>query len=155
MNENKRIADQLRRAYEKDAWHGPSLTELLLDVTPKQASARPIARAHTIWELVLHVTTWERYVTKRLQAKPGEEHEPTPDENFPAVTDASEAAWKKTRDDLKHADERLRAAILEISDARLEDNVPGKPYSVYGMLHGVVQHNLYHAGQIAVLKKAG
>ncbi|HYV05863.1 MAG TPA: DinB family protein, partial [Blastocatellia bacterium] len=66
MSEIKRIRSQLRRAFEGEAWHGPSVMELLGDVTAEQAAAHPIAGAHSIWELALHIATWERYVRRRI-----------------------------------------------------------------------------------------
>ena len=62
MAEAKRIAEQHRRAYHGEAWHGPSVFETLRGVTAATAAKRPISGAHTIWELVLHLTSWERIV---------------------------------------------------------------------------------------------
>jgi uncharacterized damage-inducible protein DinB len=135
------IADQLRLAFDGEAWHGDSLFEILQGVTATQAAARPLARAHTIWELVLHIAAWDGAVLRRLGGVPVTLSDA---ENFPPVTDASETAWRKA------------LAVAVLPDARLADKVPGKEgehYTFYYMLHGVVQHELYHAGQIALLKK--
>jgi uncharacterized damage-inducible protein DinB len=151
MTELTRIQDQLQRAYDGDAWHGPPLRTLLADVTAPQAAARPIPAAHSIWEIVLHVIAWERVVVRRLA---GQVVELPEQENWPPIPDKSEAAWKATQDDLEAAHRQLATAIEHLDGARLNDMVPGKGHTVYVMLHGVIQHNLYHAGQIAVLKKA-
>ncbi|MGH9788971.1 MAG: DinB family protein [Candidatus Acidiferrales bacterium] len=151
MTEVQRIADQLRRAYEGEAWHGPSLRELLDGVTSAQAARRPLPQAHSIWELVLHITVWESVVRRRLTS---EVPDPPPELDWPPVRDTSDAAWKQTLDDLDHGHQQLRQAISSLSDDRLSRRVLGKNYSIYGMLHGLVQHDLYHAGQIALLKKA-
>ena len=66
MKEAAHIADQLERAYSGHAWHGPSLRFLLRGVTAKQAARRPSPSAHTIWELVLHITAWDRVVCERI-----------------------------------------------------------------------------------------
>jgi uncharacterized damage-inducible protein DinB len=152
MSEITRIADQLRRSHEGEAWHGPALEALLAGVSAAQAAARPIPGAHSIWEIVLHVTAWENFVKRRLA---GETIVEVPEaENFPPVTDAGAAAWERTREGLRSAHRTLQEALGRLTDERLRDIVSGKGYSVYFMLHGVVQHNLYHAGQIALLKKA-
>jgi uncharacterized damage-inducible protein DinB len=152
MTETHRINSQLKHAQEGQAWHGPSLRELLDGVTAEQASARPIPNAHSIWELVNHVITWEQIARRRLE---GEAHNEVPDEiNFPPVTDASEAAWQATLQSLEASHRSLRDGIKKIDDARLEEIAPGTSYSIYFLLHGVIQHDLYHAGQIALLKKA-
>ncbi len=150
--ETHRINSQLKRAQEGQAWHGPSLRELLGGVTAKQAAAKPIPNAHSIWELVNHIIAWEQIARRRLE---GEGKMAIPDEvNFPPVTDASEAAWQATLQSLETSHRSLRDAIEKIGDAELEKIAPGASYSIYVLLHGVIQHDLYHAGQIAILKKA-
>jgi uncharacterized damage-inducible protein DinB len=107
--------------------------------------------AHSIWEIVLHIAVWEEVVRRRLA---GEIVELSDAEDWPSVNDTSAPAWEKTVEALEHGNRQLREAILNLSDARLDDLVPGKNQPIYFMLHGVIQHDLYHAGQIAVLKKA-
>jgi len=150
-SEVQRIQNQLQRAFEGDAWHGPSLLELLADVDAAKAAARPIAGAHSIWELVLHIAAWDKAVTNRLIGGRGE----VPDEeNFPLVNDTSEAAWQKTLETLKQNHRSLSEAVGNVAEARLDDPIVAGMSSVYNHLHGVIQHDLYHAGQIAILKKA-
>jgi uncharacterized damage-inducible protein DinB len=152
VTEIARIRDQLQRAYDGDAWHGPSLCAILSDVTAAKAAAKSIPASHSIWEFVLHVTIWQKIVVRRLQ---GETIVDIPEsENFPRVMDASEQAWQRTLQGLKEAHQQLYDAIGRLTDARLGDIISGKGYTAYVMLHGVIQHNLYHAGQIAILKKA-
>jgi uncharacterized damage-inducible protein DinB len=151
MTEIARIQDQLQRAYDGKAWHGPSLCALLADVTAAKAAAKPIPGAHSIWELVLHIIAWEDAVVRRLA---GELVIMLPEEqNFPAVVDTSEAAWKKTQEELAAAHQEMQQAIEKLSDEELNARVPGKQGSFYFNIHGAIQHNLYHAGQIALLKK--
>lgn len=150
MTETKRIADQLHRAYAGGAWHGPALRQLLTGVTAKQAAARPLRGAHTIWELVLHVTAWKGAVLRRMQ---GKGTSLSAAKNFPPMPPATAANWKKTQAALRVAQYDLHRAIAALPESRLRKIVPGKRYSLYFMLHGLVQHDLYHAGQIALLKK--
>ncbi len=151
MTETYRINSQLKRAYEGEAWHGPSLRELLDGVTAEQAAARPLPNAHSIWELVNHVIAWEQIVRQRLEGKAVLE---IPDEmNFPPVNDTSDASWQTALQALAESNRSLREAIKRIDDAELEKTATVAEYSNYFMLHGVIQHDLYHAGQIALLKK--
>jgi uncharacterized damage-inducible protein DinB len=151
VTEIERITDQLKRAFEGDAWHGPALTEVLADVTAVQAAARPLPKAHRIWEIVLHIAAWERFV---LRAMRGEVVKLTPEEDWPLVTDTSETSWRLALGDLRHGHLELRAALETMLESRLNELVPGREFSLYFLLHGVIQHDLYHAGQIALLKKA-
>lgn len=150
MTETKRIADQLHRAYHGGAWHGPALRQLLSGVSAKQAAARPLRGAHTIWELVLHITAWKGAVLRRMQ---GKAVSLSPAKNFPPMPQATTGNWKRTLDALRAAQNDLQRAISALPESRLKKVVPGKRYSLYFMLHGLVQHDLYHAGQIALLKK--
>ena len=153
MSETVRIADQLRRAFSGGAWHGDSVLEILDGVTAAQASARAVSHAHSIWELLLHIAAWDGAVRRRMG---GEAVELSGEQKFPTVRDTSETAWRKAVDHARHAHEELVKAVSEFPDARLDERVPGKKeshHTFYYMLHGVVQHELYHAGQIALLKK--
>ena len=153
MSETARIADQLHRAFSGEAWHGDALLEILDGVTAAQASARPIPHPHSIWELVLHIAAWDGAVLRRMG---GEAVELSGEQNFPPARDTSETAWRKTVEHARHVHEELVRAVSQFPEARLSDRVPGKQgahYNFYYMLHGVVQHELYHAGQIALLKK--
>lgn len=149
--ETKRIADQLRRSYEGKAWHGPSLRELLEGVTAEKAAAKPANGAHSIWELVLHVWSWERAAISFLAGQPYEVL--SGDKDWPPVGPVSPEAWRVTLEDLESTTRELVSAIRNMPMDKLNDSAGGAEYSFYFLLHGVVQHNLYHAGQIAILKR--
>ena len=80
--------------------------------------------------------------------------QPTPQEDWPLIDGGSPAAWRQTLDALEQEHSQLRAAVCSLAESSLENQAPGKNHSLAFMLHGVIQHNLYHAGQIALLKKA-
>ncbi len=151
MNEIERLQDQLRRSYDGDAWHGPPLRELLEDVDAEAAAVRPIAGAHTIWELVLHITAWQDAARRRLVGDPAHLGD---EEDWPPVLRMGDDAWRDALTALEVTRRRLIDAVGELTEADLHLPVIEQSYSVYGLLHGVVQHDLYHAGQIALLKKA-
>jgi uncharacterized damage-inducible protein DinB len=146
------IADQLRRAFEGEAWHGPALLELLEDVDAATAVAKPLPGVHSIWELLVHIAVWDDAACRRIA---GEKWQPTGTANFPLAPErVTSAAWRKTVADAKRTHDRLVKKVAALSESRLRDRVPGKRYDFCHMLHGVAQHELYHAGQIAILKKA-
>ena len=149
--EVERIQNQLERAFTGEAWHGPSLLELLADVDATKAAAHPIAGAHSIWELVLHIATWDKTVASRLGGNSGKV---SAEENFPAINDTSEAAWQQAIETLKRNHRELIEAMSSVEESRLDAPVVEGMSSVYVHMHGAVQHDLYHAGQIAILKKA-
>jgi uncharacterized damage-inducible protein DinB len=150
-SEAARIADQLRRAFDGTAWHGPALLELLKDVDATTAAARPLAEVHSIWELVLHIAVWDEAGLRRLS---GKKWQPKGLANFPLAAKPTAAAWRKAIADTNHTHDTLVKTVDSLPDSRLWDRVPGKRYDFYHLLHGIAQHELYHAGQIAILKKA-
>src|SRR5216110_1048856 len=108
MPETARLADQIRRAFEGEAWHGDSVLELLTGVTATQAAAKPIPNAHSIWELLLHIAAWDGAVLRRTA---GTAVTLSDEENFPPIKDASEAAWRKTVDAVKRTHDDLVKAV--------------------------------------------
>jgi uncharacterized damage-inducible protein DinB len=150
MKETDRIHDQLQRAYEGNAWHGPAVKEVLAGVSAGDAAARPLPAAHSIWELVLHMTAWSEIVRRRLK---GERFDITPEIDWPPVPTPTESAWNEAQSRLEREQAALRRDVAALPESRLDEiAVEGGP-SVYILLHGVVQHHLYHAGQIVILKK--
>lgn len=150
MGEISRIVDQFQRAYKGEAWHGPAVMEALRDVTAEQALKKPIKDAHSIWEIVLHINAWHNATTQRLQ---GYVVELSHEEDWPAVKSNDESDWEATKGFLNESFENLLKKISSLSDSDLEKTVPGKSHSIYFLLHGVIQHDLYHAGQLVLLKK--
>ena len=156
MPEAARIADQLQRVYDGDAWYGPSVRAALEGVDASMARARPLPAGHTIGELVLHMTAWTREVTRRLRTGIALDPE---EGDWPLPPELSEVAWRNIIAAFDTANEELVDAIAALDDAQLrsviDDVRPGASpgMSRYITLHGLVQHHAYHAGQISLLKK--
>lgn len=151
MTEIERILDQMRRAHEGGAWHGPSLREALDGVTAAQAAARPVPGAHSIREIVLHLAAWEDTLRRRLGGEPLAE---PPEGDWPEGDGDGEAAWAALRGRLDDRSRRLREAVAALDDAGLDEPPYEGTYTRYATLHGAVQHLLYHAGQVVLLRKA-
>jgi uncharacterized damage-inducible protein DinB len=150
-SELERLEEQLKRSFEGGAWHGPSVLETLVDVTPEAASAHPLAGAHSIWELVLHLAATYRLVLRRLE---GNETQLTPAEDWPAVPSPTASNWQNAIGWLKQLNQQLRSAVLNFNAGQLDQPMASESYTAYTQFIGVTQHDLYHAGQIALLRKA-
>jgi uncharacterized damage-inducible protein DinB len=150
MSEIRRILNQMDRAYSGNAWHGPSLWSLLEFTSAEDASRHSVHGAHSIWELVNHVAAWNRIVARRLA---GESPEVTAEMDWPPVWEASEVAWNRSLEHLGESHGRVRQVAEKLRDGQLDDKLGEKGDSFYVTLHGLIQHDLYHAGQIAILKK--
>ena len=153
MTEVERILDQLKRAYEGSAWYGSSVREVLNFVTAEQAHARPFAEAHSIWELTHHIAVWENAARRRLSGDRAQIEISSP-EDWPPADDPSEAGWEKTKASLDRGHQALVEAIACVPESHLDQPIIEGMSTVYVTLHGVIQHDIYHAGQIAILKKA-
>ena len=151
MSEIHRILDQMDRAFSGDAWHGPPLMHLLEGISAEDASKHVVPGAHSIWELVHHVSAWHSIVQHRLQ---GEMVDVTAERDWPPVWEVSEPAWKRALESLVESRARLRQVAATLRDDQLDEKIGATDVSCYQILHGVIQHDVYHAGQIALLRKA-
>jgi uncharacterized damage-inducible protein DinB len=147
-----KLSNELVRTVTGPMWHGPALAELLRDVSHQQASARPIAGGHTIWELVLHTIAWADIARARLR---GERlGDPTSEEDWPPARVITAAEWSATLSRLHDSFQSLANDVRKLDDAVLDGKVAGLDYTVATLLHGVVEHGTYHGGQVALLKRA-
>ncbi|MFL5381706.1 MAG: DinB family protein [Longimicrobiaceae bacterium] len=158
MDEIERIANQLSRIIDGDPWYGSNIADVLHDLTARQAAHRPIPQAHTIWEIALHITTWNREVLRRLRTGVARDPE---DGDWPEQPEATEENWRWTVDVLEASFRDLLAAVSAFPAARLDevlgeerDRPLGSGVSFYVLLHGIVQHNVAHTAQMSLLKKA-
>ena len=156
------LSNHIKRAVSGPMWHGPSLDELLASMSSDQAAARPIPGAHSIWEIVLHVTAWAEIALARLHGQ--RTGDPAPDEDWPPVpgsvpgsdpgTDPAAANWHAALERLRESHRALATDTRRLEPSAFDDKVAGADYSVSNLLHGVIEHGTYHGGQIAVLKRA-
>lgn len=158
MTETARIVDQLEREHAGDPWHGSPLEAILEGIDARRAAARPIPGAHSIWELVLHITGWKCETARRLA---GAVACMPVEGDWPDVGEPTEARWQEALTSLDSAHKALVAAVRTLPDAKLYEPTNdtrsgplGTGVSYYVLLHGIVQHDVYHAGQISLLKKA-
>jgi uncharacterized damage-inducible protein DinB len=152
MRETDWIVEQMRAAFEGGAWHGPAVLEVLRDVDPLMADAKPIAEAHSIWELVVHLSLTQAVLLRRIR---GEDAGLDVADFWGPVPDATDENWAADLDRLTRQERELRAAVAAFPDDRLgEKLMPSGTSPAYANFHGHIQHNVYHAGQIALLKKA-
>ncbi len=158
MSEPDRLADLVDRVMTGDPWHGPTVRALVHDLTPDEAARTPLPGAHSIWELVLHMTGWAREVQARLDG--GTAGEPVAGD-WPAPPEPTDAAWERDRRVLFEVHAALAAAIRRAPAAVLDqpvidhrDRAAGTGLSKYLTLHGLVHHTVYHSGQIAQLRRA-
>ena len=154
MDTGKHLSSHIERTVTGPMWHGSALSELLNGVTASDAAARPIAGAHTMWELVLHITAWAEIARDRLQGK--RTSGITKAEDWPKPAAATEENWSKAVAAMRASYEALARDAGTLTEVQLKARVPeGKPpHTIAQLLAGVIEHGTYHGGQIALLKRA-
>lgn len=143
--ENNKIINHLQQSFHGPAWHGPSVMEVLATVTSSTALQK-VSTSHTIIELVLHMAAWRNFVSKRLLGD--NDFDVSEVANFPKGTD-----WPAALEALQQSQEELTRAIRLFPEEKMDEIVPTRNYDFYTMLHGIIQHDIYHTGQIILLKK--
>ncbi len=158
MTSSDRLLSSLRRAHDGEPWHGPSRAQVLSDVTAAEAAWRPAPDAHSMWEIVLHMRSWTLEVLRRAEG--GVPAEPT-DGDWPAMpSPADDAAWRDTLRSLDEAHTALARFVAQMSEearaARVKDrpsDPPGHAITQRGMIRSLAEHDVYHTGQLALLKR--
>lgn len=136
---------QLDRVFNGPAWHGPSVMETLNQVTEAHAQNK-FKDSHTLIQLIAHMATWRRFVIERLNGNGA--FDVTEEQNFVTLTDLLETIQL-----LKNTQQELVMAIENFPEEKLKDKVDSRNYSFQTMLHGILHHDLYHLGQIGLLKR--
>jgi hypothetical protein len=152
-SEIRLLLANLDDAYERRAWHGPNLRGSLCGVTARQAAWRPAPGRHNIWELTVHATYWKYAVWRRLTGEQRGSFQLKGSNWFERPVSVTEKAW---RGDLALLDEqhrKLRRAIERLPPGRLRGRSRGSSWTFVREIHGITAHDLYHTGQIQLLKR--
>ena len=152
MSEIDRILNRYDEVLRGAAWHGDPMWQVLEGISAETAAARPLPEVHTIWEIVMHMIFWEEVATERLAGKRAGLVE---GRNFPPMPEHTEEAWSRTLDQLRTSNRSFREALAQVSAAKLDDLSAAGKRTFYDEAHGLIEHHIYHLGQIALLKKAG
>jgi uncharacterized damage-inducible protein DinB len=157
VSELSGLVDLFTRVHSGDPWHGPSVLDALDGVTAQMAAAHPVAGAHSIWEIVLHIAAWRAEVVRRIG---GAEAADPLEGDWPPVPEPTDTNSSAALERLQRSHENVVIAVRAMPRAQLEeivkderDRALGTGLSFYTTLHGLVHHDVYHAGQISLLKK--
>jgi uncharacterized damage-inducible protein DinB len=144
------IIDQ---AYDHPSWHGTNLRGSIRRVSPTEAAWRPSPPRHNIWELVVHAAYWKYAAWRRLTGQSRGSFPLKGSNWFPRPEQATDRAWRSDKALLDEMHASLRAAVVQLSPRDLQSTPGGSKVSNAALLAGVAAHDLYHAGQIQLLKK--
>jgi uncharacterized damage-inducible protein DinB len=152
MSEITRILNHYDAVLNGSPWHGDPIWQILDGISAETAAARPLKGSHTIWEIVMHMTFWEGVGTQRLA---GQRAGLVEELNFPAMPAPTSQNWEQTLGQFRASNQQFRGALAKLDPARLDDLSAAGKRTYYDEAHGVIEHDIYHAGQIALLRKMG
>lgn len=150
MTESEKILDQLKKMYYGGAWYGNGLKEILEGMKAETAVKRPIEAAHNILEITNHISIWIKAVSHQLIGTPLQVSD---DENWLPENSYNEKMWTNTLNKLEERTVALIELLSKTTDDKLRQAVNGEEYTFHFLIYGLLQHCVYHAGQIALLKK--
>lgn len=153
QKELSRILSQLKFVQNGPAWHGKSLSEALDSLEYQQAAAQVYPDSKSIWELVLHMIAWRTFTVEKVRKNEAFQIEIGSEVDWPEIEEVSEKAWGNCLAELDHISEKLQIELKSKLDTLLAETVPGKAYTFYILLHGIVQHDAYHCGQVVLTRK--
>ena len=143
----------LEQAFDRRAWHGTNLWGSLRGVTAEEAAWRPHPDRHNVWELLVHAAYWKYRVRRVLTDRGPRSFELRGSNFFPRPGIGGEQGWEADLTLLKRWHERLLEAVREFPSGRLDEQVGSNGYSYQDLILGAGSHDLYHAGQIQLLKR--
>lgn len=150
MKESDGIVELLNRTFYGPAWHGAAVYEILQNINYTSAARNKIENAHNICDIVAHIAVWKDAAIRFLNG----EDVKVPDEiDWCKAVAYDESGWEIIKTSLYTVHQQLVEKVKTFPDEKLNEIVPGKDFTFYVLLHGVMQHDVYHAGQIAILKK--
>lgn len=146
------IAEQLKDAYEGDPWFGRPAKELLGEVAKENAFTK-LNDQHSTLELLWHMVTWREFTTECLREKDNPNTRKFEDLDWRKLDHSNQDLWQEGLQRLHETQTELIAALQQEEDAILPQQVKGRQYDYRKLLNGIVQHDIYHLGQIAYINK--
>lgn len=143
----------LDEGYKRAAWHGPSLRGSLRGVTAREAALPPKAGRLTIWEIVVHAAYWKYVVRRRLTGEKRGSFSLPGSNWFGRPKDRSEKAWRASSALLDREHQLLKQTVSLIKPQDLDRRSRGSKTIARRLIAGIAFHDVYHAGQIQLIKK--
>ncbi|HMJ48300.1 MAG TPA: DinB family protein [Ferruginibacter sp.] len=151
MKERKRIAKLFKELYAGDPWIDVTIINVLQNITPEDAVRKVLPPLNSIWEIVAHMVSWRENVLKRVK---GKIMKSPADNYFSPLTDTSPAAWKALLKKLDASQTKWINLLRKFNEKEFSTIYPPNNRNYYGNIHGIIQHDAYHLGQIVILAKA-
>ena len=153
MQESKQIKTALRHLYEGEVWHGPSIKEILVDMTAQDAIKRVTPKSKNIAEYLVHITNWRIFALEKLTGGDSYDIILNSEADWSVINELSQEGWEEILQNYEEAQTELLEVVDTYTNSKLEATVTGRKYTFYTLLHGVIHHDIYHSGQMMMLKR--
>ena len=152
-SETSRIQQLLKDSWDGRMWHGANLKYVLTGVDAEKAFRKPAAGSHNIYELVMHMYCWRNFVYEHLNGNVDFKTELNSALDWPVNYETTEENWQHALDLLNKSQDDLVEVFSKLEEGMLDESMHGRKFSWYDFIHGMIHHDIYHSGQIAILKK--
>ena len=152
-SESQRIYQLLENSWEGPMWHGGHMEKILAGIKWQKAFQKPDIGSHNIYELVMHMIFWRRFVLEHLKGNTAYKVGINSELDWPTKYERTETAWKSALAELQKNQKELLKIFKGFEDGKLDEPVPGKEFNWYIFIHGLIHHDIYHSAQISILKK--
>jgi len=150
--EIKRIHKNISAIYDGTPWYGDNVLSYLSGISAEMAAIKPEKLNHSIAEIVCHMTAWRYFVIEKMNGNAAYEVWDT-ELNWRKIIALNEAEWQRIKDDLLKSQTELLHHIEQMTESMLTAPVDGRKYNFRLMLQGIAQHDIYHSGQISMIRK--
>lgn len=152
-SEISRIRQQFKNNWSGRTWHGGNLQQIFEGIDHQIAFRKPLAGSHNIYELTVHMLCWRTFVLENLKGNNAYKVELNSETDWPTKYQPTETVWKQALSDFEKNQAETEAVLLNFEESRLDELVPERKFSWYTLLHGIIEHDIYHSAQISILKK--
>lgn len=153
---NKKIKELKKKfeiAYSGGPWYGDSMKDILNEINPAIVFEKVNGKSHSIAELTAHIIGWREFTLSRLEGNNNFKINQKETFNWKRIDEGEKTAWKNILKELDKNQKKIISTLNRLDDDFLNNKVAGRRYRAEFMLEGTIQHDIYHLGQIVVLKK--
>lgn len=154
QKEIKRLIRTMKKNFEGSPWYGPSFRDVMEDISVRKAFSRPVENAHCMAEILCHMISWRELLNKRLQGDDSFSVTQKESFNWKRFDPDPEKAWQVLQQAITTNQEQIIASLEKSEDTLLDQKVAKRKYTYRTLITGLIEHDVYHLGQIALLKKA-
>jgi uncharacterized damage-inducible protein DinB len=152
-NELKEILSQLEDSYKGDPWYGRNILSVLKEIDPAKVCEKPNTQSHSMLQLLYHMITWRSFVISRIENDRSKPLSYFENKDWEYLNDGDQSLWQQGLDHFDAAQKTLVSLVTNMDEKMLDEIVFEREYNFRKLLYGVIQHDIYHSGQLNYIHK--